>query len=79
MRFFVDFGAPRDHPEPVKTSKTTVALYENNVSKKSKKRAPELQFGSILDLFLRSLADFSDFFSIFGVGKKTMKKRNKGE
>ena len=78
-RFLIDFWSPRDHPEPVKTSKTIVVLYENKVSKKSKKRAPELHFGSILELFLRSLADFSDFFSIFGVGKKTMKKRTPEE
>ena len=74
-RFLIDFWSPRDHPEPVKTSKTTVVLYENKVSKKSKKRAPELHFGSILELFLRSLADFSDFFWIFGVGKKPMKNK----
>ena len=51
-----------NHPKPEKTSKTTVVLYENKVSKKSKKRAPELHFASILHLLLRSLADFSDFF-----------------
>ena len=75
-RFLIDFWSPRDHPEPVKTSKTTVVLYENKVSKKSKKRAPELHFGSILDLFWRPVADFSDFFWIFGASKKTLKKRH---
>ena len=64
MRFLIDFWSPRDLPEPVKTSKTIVVLYENKVSKKSKKWAPELHFGSILDLFWRSVADFSEFFSI---------------
>ena len=53
-----------------------VVLYENKVSKKSKKRAPELHFGSILELFWRPVADFSDFFWIFGAGKKTSKKRH---
>ena len=78
-RFFVDFGAPRDHPEPVKTSKTTVVLYENKVSKKSKKRAPELHFGSILDLFWRPVADFSDFLVFFFQTRFLMKKRYTGE
>ena len=77
-RFLIDFWSPWNHPEPVKTSKTSVVLYENKVSKKSKKRAPELHFGSILELCLRSLADFSDFFSIFGVGKKTKDTKARG-
>ena len=64
-RFLIDFWSPRDHPKPEKTSKTTVVLYENKVSKKSKKRAPELHFSSMLDLFLRSLADFFRFFRFF--------------
>ena len=54
-------------------------LHENKVSKKSKKRAPELHFGSILDLFWRPVADFSDFFSILEASKKTSKKRHTEE
>ena len=75
----MDFQTPRDHPKPVKTSETTVALYENKVSKKQKKRAPEVHFCPIWEVFLRSVADFSDFFSIFGASKKTSKKRHTEE
>ena len=73
--FFIDFGALRDPPGPQKTSKTIVVLYENKVSKKSKKRAPELHFGSILDLFWRPVADFSDFFLDFWSEQKNSEKK----